>query len=115
MSALKRITIASLLFGLPIVGAFAAGPPNLDVTATCNGAAKFNELGKKNCLEDERAAKSILVQTWSKYKTADAAQCVGTVNTGGPPSYVELLACLEARRDAKEFHEGVSIIQTDKP
>jgi hypothetical protein len=28
------------------------------------------------------------------------------VNTGGPPSYVELLACLEIMRDVREIHKN---------
>jgi hypothetical protein len=87
----------------------------MDVTATCNGAAKLSERDKKSCLENERAAKTILAQTRAKYKADDTTQCVRTVNAGGPPSYVELSACLEARRDAKDFREGVSMMQADQP
>ena len=64
---------------------------------------------KDACLEDERTAESTLAQNWSKYNADDKTQCVGTVKTGGPASYVELLFCLEIMRDAKEFRDGDSL------
>jgi hypothetical protein len=115
MSALRKITVASLALGVQVSAAFAAGPPKLDVTATCSGAALMAGRDKKACLEDESAAKNILARKWSKFAADHAAQCVGIVNAGGPPSYVELLACLEAKETAQEFHGGDSIIQTDRP
>jgi hypothetical protein len=61
---------------------------------------------KESCLADERTAEETLNQNWSKYSAADKIQCVGNVKTGGPPSYVELLSCLEIMRDAKEIREA---------
>jgi hypothetical protein len=115
MSALKTIAVASLLSGLQAAAAFAAGPPKLDVAITCNGAARLAGRDKQACLEDEHAAQSVLARNWSKYKANDTTRCVGIVTTGGPPSYVELLSCLEAMRDAKEFREGDSLISSEEP
>ena len=42
-------------------------------------------------------------------------QCVVTVTTGGPRSYVELLSYLEIMRDAKEFREGDALERSDQP
>jgi hypothetical protein len=108
MSA-SKIAIAVLLLGLPAAAAFADSPPNLDVTATCNAAARGAiSVGrdKESCLSDERAAQDILLQGWSNFNAADKTQCIGNVRTGGPPSYVELLSCLEVMRDAKKFRES---------
>jgi hypothetical protein len=118
MSALKIIALASLLSGLQAVAAHADGPPKLDVGTTCNAAAKFAIMAgrdKDACLEDERTAESALAQNWSKYSADDKTQCVGTVKTGGPASYVELLSCLEVMRDAKEFREDDSLTRSDQP
>ena len=52
-------------------------------------------------MADERTAQDQITTTWSKYATADKTDCVGMNRTGGPPSYVELLTCLEIMRDAK--------------
>lgn len=115
MSALRAIALGSLLFGLQITAAFAAGPPALDISVSCGGAAEFAGRGKQACLEDEHAARSTLAQSWSKYKADDRARCVAIVQIGGVPSYVELLSCLQTKRDAKGSHEGDSIlVETDQ-
>jgi hypothetical protein len=45
----------------------------------------------------------------------DKTRCVATVQTGGVPSYVELLSCLETRRDAKDFrNDGAIMVETDQ-
>ena len=115
---LNRIAIAALLFGLQVATAVADDVPKLNVTTSCEAAAKYSVVaGRDNgsCLGDERDAQSTLAKNWSKYNTADKTQCVGTVTTGGPPSYVELLSCLEIMRDAKDIREGNALEQPDRP
>lgn len=112
MSTLKVIGLALPFFALQAAAAFAEDLPKLDVSSTCNGAAQFGR-EKKACLEEEATAKRILGQTWSKFNADDKVQCVGSVQAGGPASYVELQSCLEAMRDAKEVHEDAAI--TDQP
>src|SRR6516164_3671067 len=105
----NKIAIAVLLLGLPAAAARADGPPQLDVTVSCNAAARgaiSAGRDKESCLADERAAQDILVKGWSDFNAADKTQCIGNVKTGGPASYVELLSCLEVMRDAKKFREG---------
>jgi hypothetical protein len=117
-SALKRIAVAPLLLGFHIAVAVADEPPNLNVTITCNAAAQYSISAgrdKDACLGDERAAESTLAQNWSKYSAADKTQCIGTVTTGGPPSYVELLSCLEVMRDAKDSGDSDALGRTDQP
>jgi hypothetical protein len=113
ISALKTIALAIVLLGVPIAVAAADDLPKLDVTETCNAAA-FVDRNKIACLEDELSAQSALVQKWSKYSASDKAECVGTVKTGGPSSYVELLSCLEAMRDARGLPEGETLAP-DRP
>jgi hypothetical protein len=115
MSAIKAAAVGSLLFGLQIAAAFAAGPPKLDVTMTCDGAARLTGRDKQGCLQDERAAQGVLVQNWSKYGADERTRCVALVQAGGAASYVELLSCLESGRYAKGSREGDSIlIETDQ-
>jgi hypothetical protein len=116
-TVLNRITIAAILLGLQVAIAVADGPPKLDVTATCKAAADYSispGRDKDSCMGDEDTAKGALVQNWSKYSATDKTQCIGTVTTGGPPSYVELLSCLEIMRDAKDIREG-DAQQPDRP
>jgi hypothetical protein len=112
MSALNTMAVASLLLGLQVAVAVADGPPKLDLAATCDAAARFSISAgrdKEACLGDEGEAQTTLAKNWSKYNVDDKNQCVGTVKTGGPPSYVELLSCIEILRDAKSIREGDQI------
>ena len=98
----NKIAVVVLMLGLPAI-ALADSPPRLDVSPSCNAAAGYAiAVGrtKESCLADEHAAESTLAENWSKYSAADKTQCIGTVNLGGPPSYVELLTCIEVLRDA---------------
>jgi hypothetical protein len=97
-----------LSLGLP-AAAVADGPPRLDVTPTCEAAARVaisTGRDKASCLADERSAQEALAKDWSSYDAADKVQCVGNVKTGGPPSYVELLSCIEVMRDARNFRKA---------
>jgi hypothetical protein len=99
----KNIAIVALMFALPAAVARPDSPPKLDLGPTCNAAARYavaDGRNKEACLADEHAAESTLAQNWSKYNAADKIQCSGTVHMGGPPSYVELLSCIEVLRDA---------------
>jgi len=99
----NKIAVVTLILGLSTAIARADSPPKLDVAPTCNRSAQYAiRVGrtKEACLADEHAAEGTLAENWSKYNAADKTQCIVTVNRGGPPSYVELLSCIEALRDA---------------
>ena len=118
MGVLNGKAVTSLLLGLQVSIAMADNPPKLDVATTCNAAAQFAMVVGRDrdaCLQDEREAESTLAQNWSKYNSDDKTQCVGTVRTGGPGSYVELLSCIEVMRDAKELREGDPLERSDQP
>jgi hypothetical protein len=98
--------------------AVADEPPKLDVATPCNAAAQFALLAgrdKDACVNDERTAETTLTENWSKYSADDKNQCVGTVKTGGPSSYVELLSCIEVLQDAKQIREGDPLMRSDRP
>jgi hypothetical protein len=83
--------------------ACAGGPPELDVSASCRAADRGSitvGTDKQACLNDERTAKDALAKDWGSFSSDARTQCVGMNRTGGPPSYVELLVCLEMMRDA---------------
>jgi|SRR5580704_3626700 hypothetical protein len=81
-----------------------AGPPTLKVGTSCEAAGSGSVVAgrnKESCLADETTALDTLKQNWSKYQASDKTECVALENSGGPASYVELLSCLEVRRDAR--------------
>jgi hypothetical protein len=117
MSTPRRIAVAALLIELQVPAAFADGPPKLDVDVSCNAASQFAISAgrdKESCLDDEHSAEKTLGQNWAKYRANDKSLCVGTVKTGGPASYVELLSCLEVMQYAKEAREG-DLHPSDQP
>jgi hypothetical protein len=116
-SALNTIAVAALLLELDVAVAVADDPPKLDMTTTCAAAAQYSISAgrdKEACLGDETTAQGTLAQNWSKYNADDKNQCVGTVKTGGPPSYVELLSCIEILRDAKQIREEDPIARSSQ-
>jgi hypothetical protein len=116
--ATSKIAIAVLVLGLPAAAAFADGPPSLDVNQSCEAAARgaiSKGRDKQSCLADEQTAREILARDWATYNATHKTQCIGTVKTGGPPSYVELQACLEVMRDAQKFREASPDAAEDRP
>ncbi len=54
-------------------------------------------------MNDENAARDVLVKDWGQFSASDKDHCLSMISTGGGPSYVELLSCLEMSRDAKRI------------
>jgi hypothetical protein len=99
------------------VRARAGGPPKLEVGTSCAAAwlgAAILGRDKKACLGDETTAQDSLKQNWSKYSAPDKTDCVGMVTTGGPPSYVELLPCVEILRDARNIRNADALESDDR-
>jgi hypothetical protein len=79
--------------------------PKFDVERTCRAAAVTGLPGRDSasCQRDEQDARSKLEKDWSQYSATQRTQCDGLVTTGGAPSYVELLTCLELAKQEKEL------------
>jgi hypothetical protein len=79
--------------------------PVLNVKPTCEAgqvaAVSPGRQHVENCLRGEEAARDQVKTSWSDFPAADKKECVETA-TIGPPSYVDLLTCLEIRRDARK-------------
>ena len=87
----------------------AVSVPKFDVERTCRaavGGAGVPGGDSAECQRDEQDARSKLEKDWSQYSAAQRSQCDGLVTTGGAPSYVELLTCLEMAKQAKELPEN---------
>lgn len=101
--------LAPLVFGaqLVFVGvAFAADqPPKLDVQSSCTAVAArgMNGRTKEACMDEENSAHSTLRDKWAQFSASQRSRCGGLVQTGGPPSYVELLTCLEMAEQAQKI------------
>src|SRR5262249_38674316 len=74
---------------------------------TCRVAAVSGLPGRDSasCQRDEQDARGKLEKDWCQYSAAQRNKCDGLVTTGGAPSYLELLTCLEMAKQAKELPE----------
>lgn len=119
MSTLRTIAIAALALATDAatdaVLAAPAGPPKLDISRSCDASVDVAGRDKKFCIDDETAARTFLTKSWSTYKSADLTRCMGIVQSGGPPSYVELQLCLEAARMSTGTRTGGPSILQEGP
>lgn len=105
ITASRIILLAALLAG-GILSAAAAGVPKLNVERTCRDAAKNNadlKLDASRCLKSENDARDQLAKQWANFSAADQSLCTQTATMGGTASYVELITCLEMRRDSAKM------------
>jgi hypothetical protein len=95
-----------LLVGAHLAFAVADSVPKLNVEPSCREAAS-GSIGIKQdmsvCLEDEKSARDQVAKEWSQFSPADRTSCTRLSNTGGTPTYTELLVCLEMARDARKL------------
>jgi len=109
--------IALIAAGIAAPATVAQQVPKLDVGPSCDAAARGAIIigrDKQACLGDENAAKETLEKSWSKYNATDKTQCVGLAQQGGPPSYVELLSCLEVMRDSKTIRSNGPLLSAPR-
>ena len=105
------IPFAAFALGSSLVAVAASGVPTLNVEPSCKAAAESGMsvgMGRttQTCLDDEKTARETLVKSWSAFGADDKSHCLSLISTGGGPSYVELLSCLEMSRDAKKIAKG---------
>ena len=80
-------------------------PPELAVGRSCDAAASHGLNGRTRdaCMSEENAAQSTLKDKWKDFTARQHTRCTSLVNMGGPPSYVELLTCLEMAEQARKI------------
>jgi hypothetical protein len=87
----------------------ANGPPKLNVKPSCEAAAGTalarapgsNVRTVKSCMRDENEARHQLAKQWAQFSPGEHHVCTSATRTGGSPSYVDLLTCLQMYREAK--------------
>jgi hypothetical protein len=84
--------------------AVADNVPSLNVEPACRAAAKMGDslsldTTLRQCLADEKSARDQLEKEWTQFTPALRQRCVATTQTGGDPSYVEVLVCLQIDRE----------------
>ena len=101
-AALAAMTAWSPLMAAP------ERPPQFDLVKSCqSGGALWGSprQASESCVRSEQEARTTLENSWNEIFLADRTHCSLLVSTGGPPSYVELLSCVEMTREARAFRE----------
>src|SRR3984893_5186679 len=109
------IALVAVALGAQSVIAYADTPPKLNVGTSGDAAASYAGLVGRDraaCMNDENDALDALKKNWSQYSSTDRTDCAGMVKTGGPPSYVELLSCLEMMKDVAAIHKSAPQMTT---
>ena len=93
--------------------------PALDVESSCRAAAKMGDslsldATLRQCLADEKSARDELEKQWTQFSPTLRQCCVDTIETGGDPSYVEVLVCLQMGRDAAQMEDPLGGGRQDK-
>ena len=84
------------------------GVPTLNLQS-CRDAQELDptqSAAVQTCFDDEQSARDQLVTEWRTFSASDRQACSTETQAGGPPSYVELLICLQDARIARTIERG---------
>jgi hypothetical protein len=99
----KLVAVIAAGVALGVGGASIADDvPTYDLAPSCR-AETVTTASDRSCMKDEQAARDMLVKQWSQFAPSDRATCRQVEETGGAPSYVELLTCLQLAAAAKKI------------
>ena len=88
--------------------------PKFDIARGCrtdntntSGLSTGLDESTKRCMQDEQRARDQLQSQWSQFAASDRTMCTGETKdiSGVPPSYVDLLTCLQAQQLAKKMKD----------
>jgi hypothetical protein len=91
-----------LAFAMPLL-ITVADVPAYDVSPACRAAVTVMPGSFDACMKDEESARTQLATSWDRFPVLQRDSCVKTENTGGSPSYVELLTCLQMAQDVQNL------------
>ena len=99
------ISFSTLVLASQLIVTVADDVPNFNIERGCkvDSASAFDpnlDVTIKRCADDEQAAKDQLQTVWSQSAPSDKKMCMGltTDDASIPPSYVELLTCLQGQQ-----------------
>jgi hypothetical protein len=95
-----RPALLALAFGSPLI-IDVADVPVYDVAPGCRAAVTVMPGSFEACIKDENGARAQLAARWDQFSGPQRDNCVQAENSGGSPSYVELLTCIQMAQDAK--------------
>jgi hypothetical protein len=104
------ISFSTLMLASQLIVTVADNVPKFNIERGCKVDSTASSLDTgldetiKRCVRDEQQAQDQLQTQWSQFAPSDKALCTSVTTEGGgvPPSYVELLTCLEGQQLAKK-------------
>jgi hypothetical protein len=112
------IPISVMILTSQLVIAVADDVPQFNIERGCkvDSASVFDpSIGRsatvKRCMDDEQQAKDQLQSQWSGFAKSDRAMCTSETvgekidESSTPPSYVELLTCLQGQQLARKLRK----------
>jgi hypothetical protein len=101
------ISFSTLVLASQLIVTVADDVPNFNIERGCkvDSASAYDPNAGlnatiKRCADDEQKAKDQLQPLWSQFAPSDKKMCTGLTigDSSTPPSYVELLTCLEGQQ-----------------
>jgi hypothetical protein len=88
-----------------VTAARADDVPTLDTRRTRDpiGGDVSLRIDTERCFQTEQEARDQLTRQWVDFPAADRTLCTQTATMGGTASYVELIACLQMKRDVAKL------------
>ncbi len=94
--------LVALALSATLIAAAADTMPHFDARPGCQVGAQTGVDVRPNvaaCVQEEQQARNDLIKEWRQFSNSDKRSCVAQAESGGPPSYIELLTCLQIARD----------------
>ncbi|HEX2216854.1 MAG TPA: hypothetical protein VHG27_09230 [Xanthobacteraceae bacterium] len=82
--------------------------PQFDARPGCRAGAASGAALRADvdgCVRSEQKARDELAAKWHTFAAADRTRCASKTHMGGPPSYIEVLTCLELAQAAREIRK----------
>ena len=108
--ALRIVSFSILLIGSIFDVAAKDAVPKLNIRPSCESAARrllFVNSSIDACIKQEMEAHKVLIRHWPQFAKVDKTNCADKVTQGGPPSYIELLSCLETAQHARAVRQSL--------
>jgi hypothetical protein len=108
------LSFSTLVLASQLFMAVADVIPKFDIARGCradntdtSGLGVGLDESTKGCIHDEQAARDQLQAQWSQFAPTDRAMCTtnATDVSGAPPSYVDLLTCLQGQQLARKMKD----------
>jgi hypothetical protein len=108
------ISFSTLVLASQLLMTVADDVPKFNIERGCradntntSGLSVGLDESTKGCVSDEQAARDQLQAQWSQFGASDRAMCTtnATDVSGAPPSYVDLLTCLQGQQLVKKMKE----------